>query len=263
MAETLEQWIDSLQARGQYTFLRAEAVRDSRLSPDTVKKALQRLARRKRVAKVKDYFYAIVPLEYQGAGAPPASWFIRNLMQAMKLPYYVGLLSAAAMHGASHQQPQEFHVFTDRSVRLIGVGRTTIRFFASKYVARAAVQDMKTQTGMLRVSTPETTVVDIVRFAKSAGHLDHVASVISELAPSLDSRKLLKAVRLVEDVPNTQRLGHILDHLRMRHLSDPIHKWIEHQRPHPVQLRTGVRDTKCREDRRWHLLISRPIEIET
>nr|AQQ74837.1 hypothetical protein [uncultured bacterium] len=263
MAETLEQWIDGLQARGKYTFLRSEAVRESGLSPDTVKKALQRLAQRNRVVKVKDYFYTVVPLEYQSAAAPPASWFISDLMQAMKLPYYVGLLSAAAMHGASHQQPQEFHVFTDRSVRSIKAGRTTIRFFASKYVVRAAIREMKTQTGMVRVSTPETTVLDLVRFAKSAGHLDHVATVISELAPSLDSRKLLKAVRLIEDVPNTQRLGHILDHLRMRHLSDPVHKWIEHQRPRPVQLRTGVRDTKHREDRRWHLLINRPIEIET
>jgi hypothetical protein len=122
---------------------------------------------------------------------------------------------------------------------------------------------MKTQTGMARVSTPETTVLDLVRFAKSAGYLDHVASVISELAPSLDSPKLLKAVRLIEDVPNTQRLGHILDQLRMRHLSDPIHKWIEHQGPRPIPLRTGLRITKAREDRRWHLLISRPIEIET
>jgi len=102
MAETLEHWIDSLQARGRYTFLRQEAITDRGLSAESVKKALHRLAKRQRVAKIKDYFYAIVPLEYQSAGAPPPTWFICDLMEAMKLPYYVGLLSAAAIHGASH-----------------------------------------------------------------------------------------------------------------------------------------------------------------
>ena len=262
MAATLEQWVDSLQAQGRYTFLRAEAVSKSGLAPDTVKKALQRLAHRLRVAKVKDYFFVIVPLEYRSAGAPPASWFVGELMGAMKLPYYVGLLSAAAMHGASHQQPQEFHVLTDRSVRPITVGRTTIRFFASKYVAHAAVQAIKTQTGMVRVSTPETTALDLVRFARAAGRLDHVATVISELAPLLDSRRLVAAVRLVGDVPSAQRLGYILDLLRKRRLSEAIHQWAGRQPSRLAPLRTGQSGKNARVDRRWHLLINRPIEME-
>ena len=36
---------------------------------EAVKKALQRLARRQRVVKVKNYFYVIVPLEYRHAGS--------------------------------------------------------------------------------------------------------------------------------------------------------------------------------------------------
>ena len=47
---TLEAWIDSVQARGRYTFLRAEAIKESGLSAEAVKKALQRLVRRRRVA---------------------------------------------------------------------------------------------------------------------------------------------------------------------------------------------------------------------
>ena len=66
----------------------------------------------------------IVPLEYLHAGGPPPSLFIDDLMKAMERPYYVGLLSAAALHGASHQQPQEFQVFSDRPIRPIQVGRS-------------------------------------------------------------------------------------------------------------------------------------------
>ncbi|MGO8747971.1 MAG: type IV toxin-antitoxin system AbiEi family antitoxin domain-containing protein [Thermoguttaceae bacterium] len=206
-AATVENWVDGQQSRGRYTFLRKDAITGSGLSPEAVKKALQRLAGRARVLKVKDYFYVIVPLEYQSAGGPPVSWFIHDLMAAMQLPYYVGLLTAAAQHGAAHQQPQEFQVITDRSVRPLTVGRTRIRLFASKFVMKAAAANIKTPTGSMRVSTAETTAVDLVRFARAAGHLGNVATVLAELSSSLDPKKLLAAVRLVNDVPNARRLG--------------------------------------------------------
>ena len=68
---TVEKWIDDRQAHGKYTFLRTDAVAGSRLSAEAVKKALQRSVARGRVLKLKDYFFVIVPLEYQGAGGPP------------------------------------------------------------------------------------------------------------------------------------------------------------------------------------------------
>ncbi len=46
----------------------------------------------------------------------------------------------------------------------------------------------------MRVSTPEATAVDLVRFSKASGQMDNVASVIAELSPKLNSSKLLDAV---------------------------------------------------------------------
>ena len=259
---TLESWIDRLQASGRYSFLRSQAMGESGLSPAAVSKALHRAVTRGRILKLKDYFYVIVPLKYVSAGAPPASWFIRDLMAAMGLPYYVGLLSAAGLHGSSHHQPQEFQVMTDRSVRSVMAGRMRIQFFASKYIAGAAVVEMKTPTGSMRVSTPETTVVDLLRFARSAGRLDNVATVIAELSSGLDPKKLLAAVRLVDDIPNAQRLGYILDQFRQRRLSDAIHAWLERQVPRELPLRSGRATAGARENRRWHLLVNQPIEVE-
>jgi predicted transcriptional regulator of viral defense system len=262
-APTLEAWVDALQARGRYTFLRAEAVNGSGLSAEAVKKALQRLARRQRVAKVKSYFYVIVPLEYLHAGGPPPSWFIADLMKAMERPYYVGLLSAAALHGASHQQPQEFQVFTDRPIRPIQVGRARIRFFVNKRIADTAVQNVKTPTGAMGVSTPESTAVDLVRFAKSAGYLDNVATVLRDLAPLLDPKRLLKVVRASGDLPNAQRLGYLLERVRGRPQAKALHEWLGRQSPRIVPLRPGRNANGAVEDRRWHLRVAEPIEIET
>ena len=262
-APTVESWLDSLQARGRYTFLRAEAISGSGLSAEAVKKALQRLARRRRVAKVKSYFYVVVPLEYLHAGAPPPSWFIDDLMKAMERPYYVGLLSAAGIHGASHQQPQEFQVLTDRPIRPLQVGRARIRFFVNKRVTDTAVQNVKTSTGAMRVSTPESTAVDLVRFAKAAGHLDNVAIVLMDLAPLLDPRRLLKVVRASGDLPNAQRLGYVLERVRGRPQAKALHEWLGRQSPHVVPLRPGRNTNGALEDRRWHVRVSEPIEIET
>jgi len=263
LAPTVESWVDSLQARGRYTFLRAEAISGSGLSAEAVKKALQRLARRRRVAKVKRYFYVVVPLEYLHAGAPPPSWFIDDLMKAMERPYYVGLLSAAGIHGASHQQPQEFQVLTDRPIRPLQVGRARIRFFVNKRVTDTAVQNVKTPTGAMRVSTPESTAVDLVRFAKAAGHLDNVATVLMDLAPLLDPKRLLKVVRASGDLPNAQRLGYVLERVRGRPQAKALHEWLGRQSPHVVPLRPGRNTNGAPEDQRWHVRVSEPIEIET
>jgi len=258
----LESWIDRLQAGGRYSFQRAEAMKDSGLSPEAASKAMQRAVKRGRIVKLKDYFYVIVPLEYATAGSPPASWFVRDLMTAMGLPYYVGLLSAAGLQGASHQQPQQFQIVTDRSVRPLIAGRARLRFFASKYIAGASTTDIKTPTGSMRVSARETTLVDLVRFARSAGGLDNVATIFAELSPAADPRLLMTAVRLVHDVPNTQRLGYILDHVRQRRLSDPIHAWLERQKPHALPLQSGQPANHAKLNRRWNVLVNRPIEVE-
>jgi hypothetical protein len=70
--------------------------------------------------RVKRRFNFPRPLEYREAGGPPASWFIDDLMRFLGQPYYVGLLSAAAIHGAAHQQPM---VFQGRVVICLGAVR--------------------------------------------------------------------------------------------------------------------------------------------
>jgi len=261
--KTLENWIDQRQSKGSYTFLRSEAYGESGLSEEAGKKALQRLAEKGRITKVKNYFYVIVPLEYAQAKSPPASWFIDNLMHAMNAPYYVGLLSAAAQYGAAHHAPQEFQVISNRYIRPLEIGRTRIHFFTSKFADAAVTQATKTPTGTMRVSTVETTVVDLVRFAKSAGQLDNVASVIGELTESIVSKKLLDAVKIVNDLPNSQRLGFILDHLGARNATNDLRRWVENQYPKPVPLRTGSKVSKLPENKPWRVAVDLPLEIET
>ena len=45
----------------------------------------------------------VVPPQYASWGAPPPGWYIDDLMRHEGRPYYVGLLKAAELHGATHQ----------------------------------------------------------------------------------------------------------------------------------------------------------------
>jgi hypothetical protein len=72
---------------------------------------------------------------------------------------YVGLLKAAELHGATHQAVMEFQVITDKRLPKIRAGRSIISFFYRKNMASvaSAVVDQKTDTGRMRVSSPELT----------------------------------------------------------------------------------------------------------
>jgi len=107
-------WVENQQSWGKYTFNLSQIKCDfPDLSELAIKRALNRLSTKGRIVSVYKGFYVIVPPEYASRGVLPPMLFIDSLMQFAGKPYYVGLLSAAALQGAAHQQPQEFYVITD------------------------------------------------------------------------------------------------------------------------------------------------------
>ena len=66
---------------------------------------------------------------------------------------------------------------------------------------------MNTPRGKLRVSA-EATALELVGYVDQCGGIDNVASVLSELAPNLEKKKLTAAARL-GPIAWTQRLGYL------------------------------------------------------
>jgi predicted transcriptional regulator of viral defense system len=173
----LADYVDAEQAAGRYAFAARDAQAALGVSDIALQTAARRLAAKKRIVSPLRGFFVIVPIEYRAAGAPPASWFIHALMAHRGRPYYVGLLSAAALYGAAHQAPQELQVITDRHMRPITVGRVRIRFFYKKDLAQTKSVTSKTDTGHTLMSSPEVTALELVRYPHSAGSLSAVATV--------------------------------------------------------------------------------------
>lgn len=253
----LPAWVDDLQARGRYTFTRADAVAATGNTEIAVAASLRRLRKAGRIVSPRRGFHAIVPLEYRATGAPPAEWFIDDLMRHLGRPYYVGLLSAAALYGAAHHAPQVFQVVTDVPTRPLTVGRRVV--FVQGRAAHSPTETMNTATGTMRVSTPEATALDLVRHATASGGLQNVAGVLRELAERLDGERLVDAARGVERTV-AQRLGWLLDHLGAPDLADPLARVLAAGPLFPAALRPDLPDRGLGTDPRWGVIANATIE---
>jgi predicted transcriptional regulator of viral defense system len=250
----LMDWIDKLQSQGHYTFTRQDVAEQIQRSFIAAQTALRRLRIRGRIVSPRRGFYVIVPPEYRAVGSPPASWFIDELMKHLGQPYYVGLLSAAALHGAGHQQPMVTQIVTDRPTRPIKAEKVTIKFSVGRSVKEMPVLKKQTETGFLRVATPEVTAFDLIRYQSQAGHLSNVTTVLSELAERLSGGALLNIADLMK-IPDVQRLGYMLEHLGENHLSDPLFQWLGDKKPRAVYLSPGS-TSEIRFDKRWKIRIN-------
>ena len=175
-------------------------------------------------------------------------------------PYYVGLLSAAALHGASHQQPQEFQIVTDVRLRAASAGRVRLHFFLKKRLLDTPTTEIKTATGTLRVSTPEATAFDLVRYAAGAGQLSNVATVLAELAPTLNARKMVRAASAGVEMSVVQRTGYLLEQGGAGQTVEPLARWLLPQKPSVTALRPDKSSKGCPRDERWMVIVNEQVE---
>ena len=254
-------FVETLQSSGRYVFTRDEARQALRLSDIALKNALWRLVRSGRIASPRRGFNVIVPPEYRAAGSIPPSWFIQDLMTYLGRPYYVGLLSAAALHGAAHQAPHELQVVTDRSLRPVEMGRVRIRFVKKARPSQTPTVGIKTPTGNIKVSAPEATALDLVHYVEHAGFLSNVATVLNELAERLDPAALARAVEAEGEPVYAQRLGYLLERTGHAELAASLHEWIKVKACRVTPLRPDLPMVGVPRDRRWRVAVNEEVEL--
>jgi len=260
--ESLTEFVDRLQINGRYWFTKDEARKVSGSRESNLKTSLWRLEKKHRIARVRRGFYVVIPLEYSRQGIIPPDWFIHDFMKFIDKTYYVGLLSAAALHGAAHQQPQEFQVVVPKEMRKIRLGQLQIRFFRKSTTGHGAVVQTKTSTGYMRVSTPAVTAVDLVTYSKQTGGLDRVATIINELKESIDPKAILDAAQNESACASIQRLGWLLEKLGAAEQAIPLQKYLKKKNPWYVRLDTEQPKRGFPRDPRWRIIVNAAVESE-
>lgn len=258
----LPSWVDSRQEQGLYFFTREEAIETLQITEIAFKKAAARLAKKNRVLRIRSGYFVIVPLEYRTTGILPAEWFIADLMGYLEQPYYVGLLSAASLQGAAHQQPQQFQVVTTAPQREVRRKGLTIRFFFKTNFKATPVTEIKVQTGHIIVSTPEATALDLIRYARSIGGLDRAMTVLQELGESMDAGRLIDAVKAEGNLVCTQRLGWLMERSGYAALVLNLAGLIAERNPPFTRLDPSLPVGEAEKDTRWRLLINTDVESD-
>jgi len=207
----ISDWIHSREIRGKATFSiddvkGAFAERPSK----SINTELSRQVSRGRVQSVYRGFYVIVPVQYQLKGVVPPAYYVDGLMDYVGKPYYMGLLSAAALHGATHQRAMKTQVMTVVP-RIKASGKNSLLDWNYRQeIPETYVMKKNAEIGTLRFSGPELTAVDLVQFASHVGGYQRVATVLAELMDSVDMGRVGELLPFTT-VATVQRLGYLLE----------------------------------------------------
>jgi predicted transcriptional regulator of viral defense system len=244
-------------SQGRYWVSSTEAAQLAGVPPQHVYPGLQRLRRRGAIFSPARGLYVVVPPEYRSWGVLPGELFIDPMMRALGRNYYVSLLTAAAMHGASHQAPQVFQVMVDRYVADRDIQRVKLRFYANEYIELMAVEERRVDTGRIRLATRETTLVDLVVHPDEAGGLSNVATITAEIG-DLDVPALAHLARL-RSRSVARRLGWLLDEFRRDLELEPLREVALAQSGYPTRLVRAL-PARGQVDRRWNLQVNSEVE---
>lgn len=268
---TLATFVDDLQSRGRISFASEEAQKVLGVTRSSLHSAVRKMREQGKLLLVRSGYYVIVPPQYANVGTPPIEWYIDPLMVRENTPYYVGLLKAAAYHGATHQAVMEFQVISGKQIPAITVGRSRIGFYYRKDMDAIAegIDSRKTDAGYIKCSSPELTALDLLRYPRASGGIQHIATVLSDLGKELDPPKLA-FLALSFEKHQVQRLGYLLDFLgydkSARHLLRVLESkerisWAE-LTPFPRGTDVDLIPEITERDRRWRITVRTPLEVD-
>lgn len=269
-SSTLQEFILELQSGGRISFTSEEASTALGITHSAFQASAARLQRKRQLFNPRHGFYVIVPPQYLTWEAPPPSWYIDDLMRHEGRTYYVGLLKAAELHGASHHAVMEFQVVTNKQLSKIRAGRSFIVFYFRKNMAAVleGIESHKTDTGSMKISSAELTALDLLRYLHVVGGIDSIATILKDLGSRLDANKLASLAVHFERT-TIQRLGYLLDRLEYPALTEALCNVLASKSPVPwVQLEPMDRkqpilgEPPLEKNERWRVAVHRYPEID-
>jgi predicted transcriptional regulator of viral defense system len=263
----VREWVENLEKKGRNSFSLIQLEEElPNYSEIAIKSALKRLSKKGKIVSIHKGFYLIISAHYAHRGILPPSLFMDNFMKYLDRPYYVGLLSAAALYGAAHQQPQEYFVVTDfpvlRPTRKKGL---KVNFISKRTIEKKLLNQRKTESGYLNVSSPVLTASDLVQFEKRSGGITRVATVLNELIEEIDPKEYSPAFFDATPATAVQKLGYLIEKvIQNENLANELFK--ASKKNHLVFFRIPLKASAPAKgfssDNRWKVIVNIEIEME-
>jgi len=261
------EWIELLQSKGAYSFAFESARRElTGYTEVALKRALSHLSGKGKIISVYKGYYLILPPQYTRKGILPPPLFLDDLFQFLGRPYYVSLLNAAAYHGASHQQPQEYFVMTGFPVMRATQKRgLKINYVSIDRIPGKLLEKHKTEAGYLFISNPVLTATDLIQYERRIGGIIRATTVLYELVDMLKPSDFNKDVIEHANLTTLQRLGYLLEYACSSPvLADALFDVLneDKRRLFRIPLKASAQTRGFSSGNRWKVIANTEIDID-
>ncbi len=266
-ASKISSWINNRLGNGDYSFsigtIKAEMPNKTAIS---IKRSLDRLTAQKKIMSIHKGFFIIIPPTYQNMGVLPPIMFIDDLMNYLNRPYYLSLISAAALHGAAHQQPQSHYICTNMpSLRATRKSGININYISKCNLKNNFIDKKKTESGYINVSNPLLTCIDLLNYNKTIGGLNRASTIINELSDEINIDNLNSKIFDLASNADLQRLGFLWEcHTAQQDLANQLFTLLEKhlKRIRSYKLTNSKPAIKDNFKNRWNINVNTIIEID-
>jgi predicted transcriptional regulator of viral defense system len=258
----ISKYLIEVLSKGRFTITFEELKNQFDVSDKALLQNLFRLKAKNQIAQIRKEFYAIIPPQYSIKSMLPPYLFIDDMMKYLKKDYYVGLFSAAALHGASHQQPMQFQVITPKpALRNIIKNKLHLLFYTKENWEESYLIQKKTEAGYIKISSPELTSFDLVHYHKQIGGINRILPILETLTETLKP-SLLSKIALTQKNPDIQRLGFLLEAIGNYNLSNSLHKVLEKPSYKELPLSLNYPEKVGEKEPKWKLRINTDLDLE-
>lgn len=246
--------------QGYYTFTLSDAENATGFGANT-RQAIYRLVRQGWLFSPSKGFYVIIDPQHQASGFMPVEWFIDDWMRHLGGNYYLGMLTAAMIHGASHQKPQQIQIVCDKEFEFLEKGNYQISFFYKRTIQQHFCEQRKSPAGYFTISNPELTAYDILRYSRACPSLNLAATILQELGENISPERLAALLDSGTEVAVLQRLGWLLDYTGWTEKTALLVEKLQSRQVVWRPMRTDLPKDGDR-DPKWHIIVNVEIELD-
>lgn len=207
--EYIDKYLLEIRAKGRYSFTFNELSNTFDVSDEAIRRKINRLKNDRKIAIVRKDFYVVLPPESMASGSLSPYLYIDDLMKELNRKYYLALYSAAALHGAAHQQPMEYQIIVESPLRKINQENIVLNFFVRKEWDSSTIIQKQSAAGYFNVSTPELTALDFMAFNGKIGGISRILPILNELAEIINAKDMYEVAKIYPQTSALQRLGYL------------------------------------------------------
>ena len=187
-------------------------------------------------------------------------------MKFLGRDYYVSLLSAAELNGATHQKAMVFQTTVNGSAIRSGLKNgTRLEFTLRQDLPLDYTKKVKTQMGYMNVAGAELTALDIVAEEQKIGGLSRAAEILLELCETMQWDESKLPLLAYFSSATIQRMGYLLELIEETEQADNLYSLFKQtgktMRRTPLKQSVSTNEDMV-IDNRWKIIVNYEIDTD-